>query len=75
MGGRYMSTKAKQITQLNSDWNQADINEPVFVLRARNWKVALIIVALVKDNNRTTEDLLQSALEMKHWADENEIPF
>ena len=73
--GVQMSTKAQQITQINSDWNQADINEPVFVLRARNWKVALIVVALVKDDKHTIDDLIKSALEMKAWSDENEIPF
>ncbi len=71
-----MSTKAQQILDRFSDWNQTPNDEPVFVLRAINWKAALIVVALCNDNpNCTKEELLQVALDMKRYSNENDIPF
>jgi hypothetical protein len=70
-----MSTKAQQILNPQSDWNQADNNEPIFVLRAINWKAALIIAVLNKDPNRTAEQLIAAALEMKEFLNETDIPF
>lgn len=70
-----MSTKGAQIINPQSDWNQAPNEEPVFVLRAVNWKAALILIALTKSNNRTSDELLATAMAMKKYHDDNDIPF
>lgn len=70
-----MSTKNAQILNPHSDWNQASNDEPVFVLRAVNWKAALVIAVLNKDPNRTADELIAAALEMKTYSDDNDIPF
>jgi hypothetical protein len=71
-----MTIKAQEILNPHSDWNQAANDEPVFVLRAINWKAALIVVALCNDNpSWTKEQLLQVALDMKRYSNENDIPF
>jgi len=70
-----MSTKAQQVLNPHSDWNQAGNDEPVFVLRARNWKAALVLVAITKTEGHTTDELLKAALAMREWSRDNEIPF
>jgi len=70
-----MSTKAQQVLDPQSDWNQAGNDEPVFVLRANNWRAALLLIAVTKGDNRTVDDLLETALAMRKWHIENDIPY
>lgn len=68
-------TKAQQILNPHSDWNQAQNDEPVFVIRASNWKAALQIAILVQ-NPQASKIVLESAMAMRayHLAND-EIPF
>jgi len=69
-----MSTKAQQILDPQSDWNQTPNEEPVFVLRALNWKAALIVAAMAKDS-RTSQEMMDVALAMRKYHTETDIPF
>lgn len=70
-------SKKEQMLDPKSDWNQAPMGEPVFVLRALNWKAALVVIGLIAkdDGNRTVEDLPETALAMRDYNIENDIPF
>jgi hypothetical protein len=69
-------TKKEQVLEFHSDWNQAKDNEPIFVVRANNWRALIFLAALVK-NDAATEMCLNVAERMKAWdADEDDkIPF
>lgn len=68
-------TKQQQILDPHSDWNQAANDEPVFVIRAVNWKAAILVASLVKDDNGSSIALFESALAMREYHIDNDIPF
>ncbi len=68
-------TKQQQVLNPHSDWNQAANDEPVFVIRANNWKAALIVAALAKDDNGSAKALIDTALAMREYHLDNDIPF
>lgn len=68
-------TKAQQILNPQSDWNQAHNDEPVFVIRATNWKAAMVVVALATKDNATSDALLETAIAMRSYSRDNDIPF
>ena len=70
-----MPTKQEMILDPQSDWNQAKNDEPLFVLRAVNWKAALMIISMLERENSTSEDLLETALDMRSHVRDNDIPF
>lgn len=72
-----MSTKVEQVLGKTSDWNQAKNDEPVFVIRALNWKAALLVASLanLNNSNRTVDDLVAVALAMREYHEDNDIPF
>lgn len=72
-----MSTKVQQILDPWSTWNQAHNNEPVFVVKAEDWRFILLFAALTTDKGGRTspQQLIDQALAMKKWHDENDIPF
>lgn len=68
-------TKAQQILNPHSDWNQAQNDEPVYVIRASNWKAAMIIAILAK-NEQAGDIVVQVAMAMRSYHKANdEIPF
>lgn len=71
-------TKNEQILDPQSDWNRAENNEPVFVVRANNWRAVIFLAALVK-NDASTAMCLNHAERMKAWNDnggcDDDIPF
>jgi hypothetical protein len=69
-----MTTKAQMILDQQSDWNQAPNDEPIFVVRANNWRAVIFLAALVK-NDAATAMCLNHAEHMKQYNDENDIPF
>lgn len=66
-----MTTKAQQITQVNSDWNQAPNDEPVLVLRASQWQEVLFMAVRGKFN----KELHEKAQQMREYHLDNDIPF
>ena len=66
-----MSTKAQQILDPHSAWNQAPNDEPVFVLRASQWR-EVFFMAVRGPFDRTLHD---AAMKMKEFSDDNDIPF
>jgi hypothetical protein len=72
-----MTTKAQQILDLHSAWNQAPNDEPVFVIRCDDWRYVMFLALNSKDKggNRCMQALFKQALEMKKYHDENDIPF
>lgn len=69
-----MPTKVQQILNPKSDWNQAPNEEPVFVVRANNWRAAMFL-ALIVDGKDARKFAFDAALELKKYHDENDIPF
>ena len=71
-------TKNEAILDPRSDWNQAEDNEPIFVVRANNWRAVIFLAALVK-NDEATAMCLNHAERMKRWHDaevsDDDIPF
>jgi len=72
-----MSTKVEQVLNPYSAWNAAPNAEPVFVLRADDWRFMLLFAALSADKGGrlTPTELMKHAVEMKKYSDENDIPF
>lgn len=69
-----MSTKVQQILDPHSDWNQAPNDEPVFVLRANNWRAAMYL-ALIVEGEKARQIAFDAALELKNYHEDNDIPF
>lgn len=69
-----MYTKNEQILDPQSDWNQAANDEPVFIVRANNWRAVLFLAAIVKAAG-ATEMCLNHMEEMKAFHEGNDIPF
>lgn len=71
-------TKNEYILDPRSDWNAAEDNEPVFVVRASNWRAVIFLAALVT-NKDATGWALNVAERMKAWDDatvsDDDIPF
>ena len=68
-------TKAQQVLNRDSDWNQAANDEPVYVIRASNWKATMMIAVLAR-NDEAGKIVLESAMAMRKYHLENdEIPF
>lgn len=72
-----MATKQEQILDPWSAWNAAPNAEPVFVVRADDWRLVMFLAAFtLHQGGRTApSQLLESAVEMKEWSDANDIPF
>lgn len=71
----YAVTKGEQILDQHSRWNQAPNNEPIFVLRAEDWR-RVMALAIVRDGTDPMQKLLFDwATAMKEYHDENDIPF
>jgi hypothetical protein len=68
-------TKAQQILDPHSDWNQTPNDEPIYILRAVNWKPVLVLAALVKGDNRAVDAMLETAMKMRDYDRDNDIPF
>ena len=69
-------TKNEQILDPNSDWNKAEGDEPIFVVRANNWRAVIFLAALIKVDQGTWL-CLNNAEAMKRWHcdDDDDIPF
>jgi hypothetical protein len=69
-------TKNEQILDPNSDWNRADNDEPIFVVRANNWRAVVFLAALIKGDDATWL-CLNNAEAMKRWHldGDDDIPF
>lgn len=67
-------TKNEQILDPQSDWNQAKDDEPVFVIRAYNWRAVIFMAAIVKDDKATCM-CLNHAEAMKRYYQDDDIPF
>ena len=67
-------TKDQQILDPKSDWNQAPGDEPVFVVRANNWRAAMYL-ALIVEGKAARKMAFDAALELKRYHEENNIPF
>lgn len=59
-------TKNEYILDPKSDWNLAADDEPVFVVRANNWRAIIFLAALVT-NNDSTGWCLNVAERMRAW--------
>lgn len=68
-------TKQEQILDPHSDWNQATNDEPVFVIRANNWKAAMIVACMIKEDNATSIAMFETAAAMRAYHLDNDIPF
>jgi hypothetical protein len=60
-------TKNEQILDPRSDWNQAADDEPVFIIRANNWKAALLVAMLIPGDAAEKVGLTDSALDMREY--------
>lgn len=68
-------TKVEQILDPRSDWNLAEDDEPIFVIRANNWKGAMML-ALLSRNDPASDMMYEIAAKMREWFKRNEdIPF
>lgn len=69
-------TKNEAILDPRSDWNLAADDEPVFVVRANNWRAVIFLAALVK-NDAATAMALNHAERMRAWCcdEDDKIPF
>lgn len=68
-------TKNQQILDPKSDWNLAKPDEPVFVIRANNWRAALMIACLVRESKNVVESgYMDTALAMRAY-NADDIPF
>lgn len=65
-------TKNEYILDPKSDWNNAENDEPVFVVRASNWRAVIFLAALVT-NKDATGWCLNVAERMRAW-DMDELP-
>jgi hypothetical protein len=63
--------KAQEIIDPNSAWNRTPNEEPVFVLRASDWR-EVFFMAVRGPFNRALHDY---AMKMKAFSDDNDIPF
>lgn len=72
-----MSTKAQQVLDPYSRWNASANDEPVFVLRAEDWRYVMLLALNAKDKggHMSMPSLYAQAVEMKAYSDENTIPF
>lgn len=66
-------TKNEAILDPQSDWNQAHDDEPLFVVRANNWRAVIFLAALAK-NSAASAMALNHAERMKAYSDEDDIP-
>lgn len=71
-----MPTKVQQILDPWSTWNQAHNTEPVFVVKAEDWRYVMLMAVNSKDKagRMSPQQLIDYALEMKKWHDENNVP-
>ena len=69
-------TKNEAILDPQSDWNLAADDEPVFVVRANNWRAVIFLAALAK-NDAATAMCLNAAERMRAWScdEDDKIPF
>lgn len=73
---RQSFTKNEQILDPNSDWNKAEDNEPIFVVRANNWRAVIFLAATVKSDEATWLCLNQAeAMKTWHLDGDDDIPF
>lgn len=72
-----MSTKVQQILDPYSLWNTLPNDEPVFVLRAEDWRYVMLLALNSKDkgSHMSMQSLYAQAVEMKQYHDDNDIPF
>jgi hypothetical protein len=72
-----MSTKVQQVLNPFSPWNAAPNAEPVFVIRAEDWRYIMLLALNSKDKggHMCMQSLFDQALEMKKYHDDNDIPF
>lgn len=68
-------TKNDQILNPKSDWNQAHTDEPVFVIRANNWKAAMALAVILVRNNAEETGLIDAVLAMREYHKNSDIPF
>lgn len=68
-------TKAQQILNRHSDWNQTPNDEPVFVIRAVNWKAVLALAGMVKGDNACLDAMIETAIAIRDYTRDNDIPF
>jgi hypothetical protein len=67
-------TKNELVLDPFSPWNQAHNDEPLLIIRAEDWKIAVFLAALQTNNDKTVH-YLNSAEALKRWHDDNDIPF
>lgn len=69
-------TKNEYILDPRSDWNTCGGDEPVFVVRANNWRAIIFLAAMVKSEEATAM-CLNAAEAMRAWHldDDDDIPF
>lgn len=68
-------TKAALILDPFSPWNQAPNDEPVCVVRASEWREVLFMALRMKPNTEPYRKMYATAMRMKAYSDENDIPF
>jgi hypothetical protein len=69
-------SKNEYILDPRSDWNNAADDEPIFVVRANNWRAVIFLAALLR-TNEATGWCLNVAERMKAWDcdEDDKIPF
>jgi hypothetical protein len=69
-------SKNEYILDPRSDWNNAADDEPIFVVRANNWRAVIFLAALLR-TNEATGWCLNVAERMKAWGcdEDDKIPF
>jgi len=72
-----MTTKVQQVLDPWSVWNQAPNDEPLFILKAEEWRYVMLLALNSKDKGgrMSMQELYDKAVAMKKYHDENDIPF
>lgn len=59
--------KGQEILQPRSDWNNAANDEPIFIIRANNWKAAMMVAMVCKNNTAEETGFLDAVMEMREY--------
>lgn len=70
-----MSTKIEQVLNVQSAWNQAPNDEPVFVVRAEDWSIIMRAALSGDPSTPWRKMLFDHAIEMRAYDKDNDIPF
>lgn len=68
-------TKNEAILDPKSDWNLADDNEPVFVVRANNWRAVIFLAALVTSAEGTAMCMNHAERMRSYHLDREKLDF